>query len=224
MSDEGRTTPRDDETGPITGYNAGDIAERTERVVTGAAQATSSIAGSMLAAGSGATEVISHTTETVVEKGIDLLKHPDMYLQPVRKGIIYLWQNFPPISWFGYSAAALNAIPIIILLGFLFSTCAIVLSIAGVGIFLAEGFFFGLGLLFLVPVVCVMGFAAISTSFFTVFVYGCYRAAVYILRGLGVLSEEISVDAKGALRGLERASRHIHSDIRESFERGSDDY
>ncbi|CAG8501674.1 17168_t:CDS:1 [Acaulospora morrowiae] len=207
MGDDGSYLESD--RGPISGMHTEEIAETTESYILGAAQRGSSLAGSVGAASRGATEVISHTTESFVEKGMDVLKHPGMYLQPLYKASMYLWQNFPPISWFGYSAAALNAIPIIILLGFLFGTCAFVLSIAGIGIFLAEGFFLGLGLLFLVPVVCVLTFATLTTSFFTVFGYGCYRAAVFILRGLGVLGEEIIVDTKGVAQGVERAVSHL---------------
>ncbi|CAG8735830.1 8836_t:CDS:1, partial [Racocetra fulgida] len=136
---------------------------------------------------------------------VHILQNPREYLRPIFSGVYYIWNHFPPLSWFGYGVIALNAIPLGIFLLFLFGTTAFVLSVTGVGIFLAEGFFVGLGLVFLVPVICVMGFAAFSTAFFTVFGYACYRGLFFILRNLGIIAEEVAVDAKAAFRGAKRA-------------------
>src|ERR1043165_1724494 len=43
--------------------------------------------------------------------------------------IKYAWDNFLPLSWLGYSLAALNIVPITILIGFLVGTLAFVLVV-----------------------------------------------------------------------------------------------
>ncbi|CAG8539174.1 18114_t:CDS:1 [Cetraspora pellucida] len=154
-----------------------------------------------------AAHIISDVSSNVSSKlgHVHIWRNPREYLRPVFNGVYYIWNHFPPLSWFGYGVIALNAIPLAVFLVFLFCTTAFVLSITGVGIVLAEGFFVGLGLIFFVPVVCVMCFAALSTAFFTVFGYGCYRGLSFILRNLGIIAEEVVVDANAALKGAKKA-------------------
>ncbi|CAG8518089.1 6049_t:CDS:1 [Dentiscutata heterogama] len=136
---------------------------------------------------------------------VHIFQNPREYIRPVLNGVQYIWNNFPPLSWFGYGALVLNAIPLAIFGGFLLGTTTLVLSIAGVGVFLAEGFFFGLGLIFLVPVGAVMCFAALSTAFFTTFGYCGFRGLCFILRNLGILAEEVAMDANAAIKGAKKA-------------------
>ncbi|CAH1757787.1 3442_t:CDS:2 [Entrophospora sp. SA101] len=63
-------------------------------------------------------------------------------------------------NWFTYGVIALNAIPLTILLTFLFVTTSIVVLIIGTRIFLAKGFFIGVGSFFFVPVMIIMIFAS----------------------------------------------------------------
>ncbi|CAG8527473.1 7372_t:CDS:1 [Scutellospora calospora] len=136
---------------------------------------------------------------------VKIFQNPREILSPVLNGVHYLWDHFPPLSWFAYVAIVLNAIPLTVLLAFLIGTTAIVLFISGIGIFLAAGFFIGLGLLFLVPVVGVMLFAAVSTAFFTTFGYGSYRSFLFVLRNLGIIAGEVAADTRAAITGAKKA-------------------
>ncbi|CAJ0765899.1 2380_t:CDS:2, partial [Entrophospora sp. SA101] len=79
-------------------------------------------------------QVIGHAAQKCKE----VITHPIYYVQ---KATSFFWENFPPLSWFTYGVIALNAIPLTILLTFLFVTTSIVMLITGTGIFLAKGFF-----------------------------------------------------------------------------------
>ncbi|CAG8491847.1 4523_t:CDS:2 [Diversispora eburnea] len=198
MSDDGNEYGR----APITGYSADDTQHMTEEAIERVADSAAYMASGIGKTTGTVLSASNRAKDTAVEKGMNVLYHPKEYLDVIKRGATYIWVNFPPLSWFGYGAAALNAVPLTILLGFLFCTIVMVLGIAGCGIFLAESFFIGLGLLFLLPVLGVMTFAGLTTAFFSVFGYFSYRSVLFVLRGLGVLSEEIMIDTKGVLQGL----------------------
>ncbi|RIB28651.1 hypothetical protein C2G38_2028366 [Gigaspora rosea] len=135
---------------------------------------------------------------------VNIFKHPREYFRLVLNGVQYIWIHFPPASWFAYGAIVLNAIPVTVFLGFIGLITTIVLGIAAIGILFAEGFLFSIGLVFLVPVVLVMAFAALSTAFFTTFSYCSYRIIYYFLRKLGILAEEAASDVTAAAKGIKK--------------------
>src|SRR6266498_3716495 len=96
---------------------------------------------------------LSRAAGMTVEKGHDFFQHS---YESTRKAARNAWKNFPPLNWFGYGVAALNFIPLIILISFLICTSALVLFVSGAGILLAEGFFLGIGSLFFIPTVAVL--------------------------------------------------------------------
>jgi hypothetical protein len=128
--------------------------------------------------------------EMAMDKGREIFQHPRDYSKPIIKSARYVWNKFPPLSWFGYSVAALNVVPLAILITFLVGTFAFVLLVSGMGILLAEGFFIGIGLLFFVPVALFLTFSAISTTFFTISIWSVYKMAVYVLRNIGLFGRD----------------------------------
>nr|CAG8555123.1 6789_t:CDS:2 [Entrophospora candida] len=93
-------------------------------------------------------------------------------------------------NWFTYGVIALNAIHLTILLTFLFVTTSIVVLIIGTRIFLAEGFFIGVGSFFFVPVMIIMIFASRVTAFFIVFCWSIYSIIRYILHTFDLIGED----------------------------------
>ncbi|RHZ76975.1 hypothetical protein Glove_187g26 [Diversispora epigaea] len=194
---------RENEAAPYYPHlSSDDTQQMTEETIEKAGDSVAYMASGLGKTTGSVLSATGRAKDSAVEKGMDVLHHPKEYLDVVRRGATYIWVHFPPLSWFGYGAAALNAVPLTILLGFLFCATVIVLGIAGCGILLAESFFVGLGLLFLLPVLGIMTFAGLTTAFFSVFGYFSYRSVLFVLRGLGVLSEEILIDAKGVFRGI----------------------
>lgn len=203
---------------PVSSYTAEDTRNFTEDTVRGASNTAFPYAselghktGSLLSAG-------AHKKDFLVDKGVDVMKNP---LDALKRAVSYVRTRFPPLVWFGYGAIALNAVPITIFLGFSFLTSILVLGAAGLGIFFAESFFIGIGLLFLLPVLGVMLFAGLTTACFSLFGYLCYRATIFVLRGLGVLSEEARIDAKGFVKGIKKTipeeSKKLSQEVREKF-------
>lgn len=138
--------------------------------------------------------LVYNLLETAMDKGREIFQHPRDYSKPIIKSVRYVWNNFPPLSWFGYGVAVLNVIPLAILITFLIGTLTLVLFVSGMGILLAEGFFVGIGLLFFVPVALFLTFSAISTTFFTVSIWSVYKMAVYILHNIGLLGGDTLYD------------------------------
>ncbi|KAF0442747.1 hypothetical protein F8M41_003625 [Gigaspora margarita] len=153
-----------------------------------------------------AVHIVSDVTSKVSSKigRVNIFKNPREYFKPILNGVQYIWIHFPPASWFAYGVLILNAIPASIFLGFILFTMTLILSIVAVGVLFAEGFLFGIGLVFFVPVFIIMCFAALSTAFFTTFVYCGYRIICYILRNLGILAEEAASDVTAAAKGIKK--------------------
>ncbi|RIA99741.1 hypothetical protein C1645_746565 [Glomus cerebriforme] len=146
---------------------------------------------------------LSQMTKMAIEKGREIFQIPRDYSHPIIKSAQYLWNNFPPLNWFGYGIVAFNIVPLTILIAFLIGTLTLVLCVSGTGILLAEGFFIGIGLLFFIPVATVLTFSAISTTFFTIFAWSVYKVAIYILRRIGLLEKEVQFDVRSAQREYE---------------------
>ncbi|CAJ0745629.1 22126_t:CDS:2 [Entrophospora sp. SA101] len=152
-------------------------------------------------------KIIETTEDTINEtkgvigyaarKGKEVATHPIYYMQ---KSTSFFWEKFPPLSWFTYGVIALNAIPLTILLIFLFITTSIVALVTGTGIFLAEGFFVGVGSFFLIPVFIMMIFASFVTAFFTIFGWTFYKLVRSILHIFDLIEDDdtatLSFDAQ----------------------------
>ncbi|CAJ0645069.1 1886_t:CDS:2 [Entrophospora sp. SA101] len=148
-------------------------------------------------------DTISETKGVIgyaAQKGKEVATHPIYYMQ---KSTSFFWEKFPPLSWFTYGVIALNAIPLTILLIFLFITTSIVVLVTGTGIFLAEGFFIGVGSFFLIPVFIIMIFASFVTAFFTIFGWTFYKVVRYILHTFDLIVDDdpatLSFDAQQIL-------------------------
>ncbi|KAG9302959.1 hypothetical protein G9A89_022376 [Geosiphon pyriformis] len=96
---------------------------------------------------------------------------------------------FPPLAWFLYGAAALNAVPVVLMLGYLAITTLICFAIAGGFIFFVEGFFVLLGCGVVLPVIGFALFAAFIAFLFAVLGYGIFRLVRGLLWAVGFIGE-----------------------------------
>ncbi|CAI2169410.1 16097_t:CDS:1 [Funneliformis geosporum] len=205
---------------PMTNYSYNEIenstAKATKDVIDYSKQAISSAQDKA----SRAVGALNQATGTTFERGfgvfnqatettVDAFKHP---IESTRHAARYAWENFPPLSWFGYGVAALNSIPLAMFVCFFLVTLALVLGVAGTGILAAEGFFLGLGSLFFVPTVVILSFAALSTALFTVFGWSLYKAAKYSLCKIGLVKREIQHDSSAMFKGGSRAFKQEYED------------
>jgi hypothetical protein len=204
---------------PISNYSRDDIQQRAEEATKGLVDTSQQTLSFMQERASQTADALSskagslrQATEMAIDKGRDALQNPRDYTQSIYGSICgsarYAWDNFPPLHWLGYGVAALNVVPVTILIGFLICTLVFVLTVSGTGVLLAEGFFLGIGLLFLIPTLMILTFSAISTGFFTIFGWSVYKGVTNLLHKLGLLGREIQFDtshaAKGARRGYDR--------------------
>ncbi|CAG8699093.1 9224_t:CDS:1 [Funneliformis mosseae] len=194
---------------PMTGYKYGEIEHATENVTKDVLNYSKQAFSSAQDKASRAVDAINHATETTVERGVGVFSKAtgttvNAFKHPVESAR-YAWENFPPLSWFGYGVAALNSIPLAMFICFFLITLAFVLGVAGTGILAAEGFFLGIGSIFFIPTVIVLTFAAFSTALFTVFGWAAYKAAIKVLCNLGVVKREIQHDSSAMFKGGRKA-------------------
>ncbi|GBB92133.1 hypothetical protein RclHR1_01970015 [Rhizophagus clarus] len=175
-------------------YYFNDFQERKDKINKVLNSSSSTQSGSSL---------VFDLLEMTMDKGREIFQHPRDYSKPIIKSARYVWNNFPPLSWFGYGVAALNIVPLAILITFLIGTFSLVLLVSGMGILLAEGFFLGIGLLFFVPVAIFLIFSAISTTFFTVSIWSVYKMSVYVLRNIGLLGGDTRYDEQKSQKILQ---------------------
>src|SRR5256885_1351914 len=88
----------------------------------------------------------------------------------------YYWDGFPPLRWLAYTMAAFNAVPIAVFLAWAIFTFGIVATIAGIGIFVVEGFFGFWGLAAFLIVAGFLTFIALVLVGFATFAWGGVKA------------------------------------------------
>src|SRR5438034_1207051 len=71
-------------------------------------------------------------TAKVVDMANDIFQNLRDHSKPIIKSV---WNNlnYPPLRWFGYGVAALNVVPLAILISFVIGTLALVLLVSGTG-------------------------------------------------------------------------------------------
>ncbi|RHZ83243.1 hypothetical protein Glove_99g317 [Diversispora epigaea] len=189
------------EKGPITGRSVSDIEETTakklEPVFTEFRKVLSHIY-----------YWISNLITNIIGVILGLYNKIRQFFQPVIKLIhekfMIIWNNFPPFRWFVYFAMIFNAIPLTIFFAWGIFTLAIILSIAGGGIIITEGFFFLLGLSIFLPVAFVLSFISFGFALFLTLAWFGFKAGNTVSRSIGLTSKEMAVDVKGVVAGTMR--------------------
>ncbi|CAG8469619.1 12240_t:CDS:2 [Ambispora gerdemannii] len=169
-----------EETSPLTGLRKSDVESRVEAT-------TSKVI-----------ETVKHQSNTVVDKvkritgttanALKILTtNPRELVQSVLKIVLHIWHYSPFFRWFLFIAGTFTFIPAVVLVGWIVLTCAIVVGIAGIGIFMAEGFFAFLGGLVFFPVVGFLLFVASIGGLFASGTFIALKVAVYLLGVLGLI-------------------------------------
>ncbi|CAG8522110.1 2007_t:CDS:1 [Ambispora leptoticha] len=167
-----------------------------------------------------AEQMVGHAAEqleSAKEKTRSLYNTVKETFSPVTESVSWIQDKFPPLAWFLYAAAILNAIPVAFFLGFLAVTTLIVFSIAGGGIFVVEGFFFLLGCGVVLPVIGFAVFAAIIAFAFVLLAYGSWKLFLTVFRLLGFTFQEAKVEIAGTAQGLKRAFSHTRDEGETSY-------
>ncbi|CAG8640194.1 4191_t:CDS:1 [Ambispora leptoticha] len=169
----------EEETAPISGLRRSEVESRVEATTSKMIESVSTVADKV--------KRITGNTKSTLKT---LTTNPRELAQQVLAIISQRWQYSPFFRWFVCITGTFAFIPALVLLGWIVLTCAIVVGIAGIGIFMAEGFFAFLGGLVFFPVVGFLLFVASIGGLFAGGTYIALRVAVYLLDVLGIIEKK----------------------------------